>query len=78
MVGGWLKDGEVGGGDDLGGLDLVGEAAAAGLELDFIADTNIAQRTEKCVAVGCEGDVARFAGQRGMGKVADSAVQGSG
>jgi hypothetical protein len=78
VVGRGLEDGEVGGGDDLGGLDLVGEGALAGFELDLVAYADVAEGAEKSVAVGGEGDVAGFTGQGGIGEVAYGAIEGGG
>ena len=78
VAGGWLEDGDVGGGDDFRGLDDVVKAALSRFEFDFVADTNVAQGAEKSVAVRGQSNVALFTRQSGIGKVADGAVQSGG
>jgi len=75
VAGGGVEDAEVGGGDDLRGLDEVFEGAGWSLENDFVADANVAERAEKCVAMSGEGDVAGFAGQRRVGKMGDTVAE---
>ena len=60
MPRGWLQDANVGGSNDLHRLNNVVKASLLCSEFDFVADTNVAKRTEKSVAVGGQSNVAVF------------------
>jgi len=69
------EDFNIGGGNDLRGFDKILKIASGGLERDGVAKPDIAERTEKRVAVASESDIAGFSGQGGFWDVADSAAQ---
>ena len=69
------EDFDVGGGNDLSGVDKILKIASGGLQRDGVAELNVAKRAEKSVAVAGESDVAGCSGQGGFRDVADSTSQ---
>lgn len=75
MAGGCVKDFHGGGWNNFGGFHKVLKRASGSLKRDRIAQSNIAKRAEKSVAVADENDVAKCARQGRFRDVADGAAQ---
>src|ERR1700674_3322640 len=66
------------GGNDFNGFHEVIETMLGSLESDFVAQLNIAQRTEKSVTMTGQSDIPQFAGQSRFCKVTYGSPQASG
>src|SRR6202158_5656448 len=63
VTGRWLQYLNIMGANDFNGFHEVIETMLGSLESDFVAQLNIAQRTEKSVTMTGQSDISEFAGQ---------------